>query len=354
MKDTLRVGVVGVGFVAEVAHLPFLKAIPFVEIAGIADVDCRRANRMGERFNIARVYSSPDELLNDPTVDVIDICTPPHSHAELAQAAAEHGKQVIVEKPMAVTLNEALAMRETVRKAGTRLGVVLNLRYSPCVRHALQVINSGAIGELKHVSATIHTFAPTAPWVTHPAIARHGVLFDFFPHVIDLITWITQSLPCRVECKTTTADANGGFHVQVELEAIAGQRCLALIDAMWTTSTSVRVVEFYGTERNLLLDLQDQFCLLTRGYVTPVGRVRELLGRSAAVARRLAGGRTSFLYGSMVYLRNLLLDSLGAFRRSESPAISMLDGLFHTAVLDAAVRSAEGNREIEIDWNRIL
>lgn len=354
MKEILRVGVVGVGFAAEAAHLPFLKAVPFVDVAGIADIDYPRAKRMGERFDIGRVCSSANDLLEDPTIDVIDICTPPFNHAEIVRAAAQRGKHVIVEKPMAVTLAEALAIRETLGETGTHLGVVLNLRYSPFARHALQVVNSGGIGELRHVSATIHTATPAAPWISHPTIARYGVLFDFLPHVIDLITWVTQSLPTEVECKKTAADSNDGYHLRIELERIAGKPCLALIDVLWTTSTSVRMIEFFGTERNLLIDLQDQFCLLTKGYVTPVGRVRELLGRSLAVARRLAGGRTSFLYGSMVYHRDLLLDSLNAFRWGESPAISVLDGLFHTAVLDAAVKSVAANEEVRIDWGRLL
>ena len=353
-REKVRVGIVGAGFVAQTVHLPFLKGIPSVDLVAIADVDQGKAIAMGRKYNIPVTSDSYDDLLKNENIDVIDICTPPFTHAEVARAAARRGKNVIVEKPMALTLNEALDMRNEIRATGTRLGVVLNLRYMPLTRTVLQVLNSGVIGDLHHVAATVHTYAPPGQWAGHPIMARYGVLYDFLPHVLDLITWTLQAFPCKVACRPTTEGMANAYSLMVELETPARRRCLATIDVKWTTATVNRIVVFYGSTRNLLVDLQDQFWQVTRGYVTPVGRLVELTGRTLSVARRLAKGRTSFMYGSMIYHRDLLQDFVRAFAQHDSPRVSIQDGLVHTAVIDAAVRSAEETREVDIEWKQLL
>lgn len=351
LSERLRVGLVGAGFVARTAHIPFLKAIPFVELAAIADIDHDRAKEIGREFAIPRIAHSFEDLTNDQTLDVIDICTPPSKHAEIAIAAVLRGKDVVVEKPLVLKLDDALALRNAAREVQARLGVVLNLRYMPVVGAALQVVHSGRLGDFTHVRATVHTPPPGA---SSTPSDRYAVMFDFLPHILDLISWITQSRPREVDCKRTSegsGDSCDAYLLVIEFETLSRRRFLAVVDVRWTRSGIGRIIEFYGSEQNLLVDLQDQFLFVSRGYLSPFVRFREFVERSKGVARRLIKGRVSALYGGMIHHKDLLLDFMDAFRHGEEPRISMTDGLIHVAILDAAVRSVEAGRPTSVEWH---
>jgi len=349
VKEKVRVGLVGVGFVARTAHIPFLREIPFVDLVAIADVDTDRAKEVGQEFNIPRVLHSYEDLINDPSLDVVDVCTPPSKHAEVAIAAIQHGKDVIVEKPLVVSLGDALALLSAARERRASVGVVLNLRYMPIVRRALQVVHSGRLGELTHVRATVHT--PPPP--TYAPGDPYGVMFDFLPHVLDLAGWITQSRPYRVDCRPTSVGGTGkwnGYLLTIEFEMLSRRRFLTAVDIRWTSSGINRTLEFFGTARNLLLDLQDQFLFESQGYISPPVRLREFVERNMGVARRLSKGRMSALYGGMIYHKDLLREFMDALRHGEEPPISVYDGLIHVSILDAAVRSAEAGQPSAVEW----
>src|SRR3990172_1854463 len=102
--DELRVGLLGLGAIAQVVHLPILHSMPGVKIAGVCDVDRSKASALAGRFGIERVYRSDDDVFADPDLDGIIICTPSYLHHSQATAALEGGKHVLVEKPLALQI----------------------------------------------------------------------------------------------------------------------------------------------------------------------------------------------------------------------------------------------------------
>jgi predicted dehydrogenase len=220
----------------------------------------------------------------------------------------------------------------------------------PSVLLALQLLNSGRIGQLQHVTAVAHTPVPKVYWADKPHFARYGVLYDFFPHVIDLITWMLQAIPVKVLCREVGDGPQNSFVLLVQLMDFAGRCVLAVIDLGWSASTIARNLTFHGRTKDLVLDLQDQYCFIRSGLLTPIGRGRELVGRSLAVSRRVLRGRKSILYGSMIYHRDLLSEFLDAFLHNETPRTSLAEGLVHMTVIDAAIRSVDEGKEVNIDW----
>src|SRR5437870_7646639 len=106
------VGVVGCGAIASIAHLPALRALG-VPVVAVADVDESRCAAVASRFSVERRYSTPEDLVADRDVDVVAVCVPPQYHVQVATAALAAGKHVLVEKPVALDLDEAERLRAT-------------------------------------------------------------------------------------------------------------------------------------------------------------------------------------------------------------------------------------------------
>jgi predicted dehydrogenase len=114
MAKTLKVGVIGVGGIAK-THFPGWNESPHTEIAALSDVVPETLTRVGLEQSVSRLYGKPEDLISDPDIDIIDICTPNNYHAPLAVAALNAGKHVICEKPLAPTpgaIREMIAARD--------------------------------------------------------------------------------------------------------------------------------------------------------------------------------------------------------------------------------------------------
>jgi len=112
----LGLGIVGCGHVAEVAHLPALARVPEIELVGIAEADPRRAARAAEH---APVHPSVERLLADPRVEAVAVLVPPAGHVAAAGAALDAGRHVLVEKPLALTVEDAASLVERATAAGS-------------------------------------------------------------------------------------------------------------------------------------------------------------------------------------------------------------------------------------------
>jgi predicted dehydrogenase len=351
---TLNVGVVGAGNVAAISHVPFLKRIRSANLVALADVDIQRAMRLSKMHGIPRATSDYRDLLRDDRIDIIDICTPPFTHEQIISDAASAGKQIIVEKPLAVGLPDALAIRNKLQEVDGSLGVVLNLRYMPLVQAIPRILHGVQFGQVQSVTATAHTFPPVTDWITRPPYDEYGVLYDYFPHLIDLVMWALQAMPVEVLCVRKESGRHHAFYVVVNLRLPSGGTLVMLNDLKWTAATSLRVVRFDAEERTLFVDLQDQFCQVTSGHITPRRRIEELFLRVSGLGKRVVKGRLAIRYGAMIYHYALLQDFLNDFRLKRGPKISVVDGIMHMAVIDAAVRSCREHRPIEIDLRTLL
>jgi len=350
----LHVGVVGAGYVAATIHVPFLKRIPYANLEAIADVDLERAQHLSKLYGIPHATGDYHDLLQNNRIDIIDICTPPFTHEQIISDAAAAGKRIIVEKPLAVGLSDALAIKDKLQQTGGTLGVVLNLRYMPVVQSIPRIVHATEFGDVTAVTATAHTFPPDTNWITRSPYDEYGVLYDYFPHVIDLVTWSLQAIPCEVLCVRRESGQHHGFYVLTRLRLPSGGTCVMLADLKWTTATSLRLVRFDADRHTLFVDLQDQFCQVTRGHITPKKRVEEFLLRMRGLGKRVMRGRLAIKYGAMIYHHALLSDFLTDFGMQRGPKISIVDGIMHMAVIDAAVRSCRENRPVEIDPHVLL
>ncbi len=147
-KAVLRGGIVGCGIVATISHMPVWRVMKDVEIVAVCDQNEGAAAAMARRFNIPRSYQDLTLMLEKESLDFVDICTPQSTHALLAIQAMEAGWNVLVEKPMAVSLSEADDMLAASRKHGVKLCVVHNILFVPAVQAAISAVAGGEIGDI--------------------------------------------------------------------------------------------------------------------------------------------------------------------------------------------------------------
>ncbi|MCB0110605.1 MAG: Gfo/Idh/MocA family oxidoreductase, partial [Caldilineaceae bacterium] len=151
----VRIGLIGTGFMGK-AHATAYKNVPAVfgtelgvpVLTMLADIDEATIERNANSFGIPRWTTDWHDLINDPEVDVVDITTPNHLHAEMAIAAAQAGKHVYCEKPLALSAPEAKTIVDAVEAAGVISMVGFNYLKNPIQGFAKEIIESGEIGEI--------------------------------------------------------------------------------------------------------------------------------------------------------------------------------------------------------------
>jgi len=140
------VGVIGAGAWARGAHLPGYKRDTRCRLVGIADTQIDRARDAAREFDIPFITADARELIGREDVDLIDVCTPSHTHFDLAWAALETGKHVLCEKPVAYDFRDTLRARDLARAKQLKTKVGLTFRYSPAMRYMRELVAEGFVG----------------------------------------------------------------------------------------------------------------------------------------------------------------------------------------------------------------
>ena len=194
----IGVGVIGAHHWAEKAHLPAYAAHERVHLAAICDTVPERARALAERFGIASVYHDHRDMLADPAVHVVDVCTPTVTHLPLSLDAIDAGRHVLSEKPLATEAAAAFDAARAAERRGVRTKLGFTFRYSPAIRQVKRWIDDGTLGEIFH----IHGFEqnsqfldPDFPLRQVPPDAPRDRLIPssvvgYGSHLVDLMRWL--------------------------------------------------------------------------------------------------------------------------------------------------------------------
>jgi predicted dehydrogenase len=153
MSRILKTAVLGTGFVGRV-HLEGISRIGFVELYGIAEADIEKARQLGTEFRVAKVTSDYRELLADPALDAVEVCTPNAMHYAMVKEALEAGKHVLCEKPLSTSTGAARELVDLARRTNLRNCTFHNLRYYPMVQQMRRMREAGELGEILVVQGT--------------------------------------------------------------------------------------------------------------------------------------------------------------------------------------------------------
>ncbi|MFC5407307.1 Gfo/Idh/MocA family protein [Cohnella soli] len=233
MQQKVRVGVLGAGKIAQFRHLPELSFRDDVEILCICDKNVDRASEIAKQYGIPQVYEHFDQLIAEERLDAVTICLPNALHADATLLALAKDLHVLVEKPMATTMEDCRRIVEAYNHSNRIVMVGCNQRFHPLNRRAKELLQSGAIGTVYQFSANFHHGGPEQwsvderdSWFFDAAQSGSGVTFDLGFHKIDLIRWMLEdtitnisSFRSRTRAWTEVED-NAVMMIQTESGAI--------------------------------------------------------------------------------------------------------------------------------------
>jgi predicted dehydrogenase len=228
MSEPLKIGVVGGGGIAQVAHLPVLSKIKNVEVLGICDSDVPKARAIAQRFQVKDAFDDIEELLRFEQLDAVVVCTPNHLHEAHILAALSADVHVLVEKPLALS---PASVQRIARAAERKKKIVMagmNHRYRPDVQAVRSFVQTGELGEIQSVRGSWHLFRPSRAhlgWRTRRELSGGGAMLDLGLTMLDLALWLAGNpTPRRVSAvlegggKDKSVEQSGSAFVVCEEE----------------------------------------------------------------------------------------------------------------------------------------
>ncbi|HVP37632.1 MAG TPA: Gfo/Idh/MocA family oxidoreductase [Candidatus Saccharimonadales bacterium] len=192
-RKTLRIGVIGIGGVAQVNHLPALKRLPDVEIAALCDTDRDKARRVAQKFGVDRVAGNLDEFLSIEEMDAVHVCTPNYLHAPMSIAALQAGKHVLCEKPLARNSAETEAMVKAAKEADRSLMCAFNQRFRADAQFLKRCMEKKELGNVFYAKTGWLRRPSTwgaENWMSNKKRSGGGVLMDLGVPMLDLALWL--------------------------------------------------------------------------------------------------------------------------------------------------------------------
>lgn len=252
----LRFAILGTSGHANRVVAPILKQIPDVSLIGAAGSAPGKGTQFAKQHMLPRGYQSFEELLADPQIDAVWLCSPNHMHARQVVQCAAAGKHILVEKPLATTLRDADAAAQAVDRAKVTLRVGYQHRFRPAHRRLRELVRSGMVGQIGYFR--IHRFwrfpyyedqdtAGPPKWRQSPAESGGWVINDIGSHLLDLMLWITGAkgktagaLLASQKFATTTEDSTS---VLVQLDK-AG---IGIMETSGANDSPGSRIEIYGS-----------------------------------------------------------------------------------------------------------
>lgn len=188
----VRIAVVGLGTIGQTVHLPILSKIPEAEIVAVCDVESSKAEFVAKKYEIPRYYSDLEEMLKqEDALDGVDICTSTFAHLDVALAALEAKRHILVEKPLARTNEETMKIVAAAKKHQRKVMVGMNNRFRPDAMILKSMIQGGELGKIFYAKAGwLRKLKTTSPWLTRKEKSGGGVVLDLGIVMLDLAFWL--------------------------------------------------------------------------------------------------------------------------------------------------------------------
>lgn len=191
--EKTKVGVIGLGSIAQLVHLPNIQRMNNAVVTAVAEVRKSRLNTIADKFNIKERYTDYEELLEKSNVDAVIVSTPTALHKEIAVASLKAKKSVLVEKPLARTYNEAKQIVSTAKRNKQKIMSGMNLRFRPDAMILKSLVGSGEIGEPFYIKCSwIRTPSSHEKWFTKKEESGGGVILDLGILLLDLALWLLK------------------------------------------------------------------------------------------------------------------------------------------------------------------
>ena len=349
---TYNFGIVGCGLVSS-CHARSLQSLPNARLVAVADKVPAAAERMASTYG-CRALASPEDLVALREIDIVCICTPSGTHAEVAVLAAQAGKHLIVEKPLDVTTERVDRIIEACDRSGLKLAGVFPSRFMPCNQRIKSAVDQGRFGRLTLGSAHVKWYRSQeyynqGGWRGTWALDGGGALMNQSIHAIDLLQWFMGP----VESVQAFTDALGHEKIEVEDTGVAclrfGNGALGTIEG----STSVypgffKKVEVSGTQGTAVSEEETLRVWSFAQETQEDARIREQYGS----ATQSGGGASD--PGAIRFENHMaqIQDFLEALDQDRSPLVDGREARKPVEIILAIYRSAIEGRPVRLPLSR--
>lgn len=247
--SAVNVGVIGVGAMGE-NHVRVYHKMEEANLIGISDVNERALKRIEKKYETTG-YTDYNELLENPEIEAVSVCVPTTFHHSVVMEAIKNKKHVLVEKPIAFTLQEAEEMISAAKEAGVILATGHVERFNPAVQKAKELVNDGVIGDI--VSAFAKRVGPLPP-----RIKDVGVAIDLAIHDLDVMNYLFDEDIVQVYGVMNSILDDCEFEDHAEIMVSFNNESTGIIEVNWLTPYKRRELELTGTDGIISVDYIEQ------------------------------------------------------------------------------------------------
>ena len=313
---TVNVGVIGVGAMGE-NHVRVYHKIEEANLVAVSDVSERALKKIEKKYG-AKGYTEYSELLENPEIEVVSVCVPTTFHHNVVMEAIKNGKHVLVEKPIAFTLEEAEEMIAADKEAGVLLATGHVERFNPAVQKAKELVDDGVIGDI--VSAFAKRVGPLPP-----RIKDVGVAIDLAIHDLDIMNYLFDEEVTQVYGSMNNILGDCEFEDHAEIMVNFDNESTGIIEVNWLTPYKRRELELTGTAGIISVDYIQQSIEVYGKFAQDIQIKHE------------------------EPLKGELISFLNAVVNGTEPEITGEDGLKALKMVIAANRSSKEHKPISFD-----
>lgn len=259
----VTVGIVGCGVISQ-AHLSAWAKTPGFKVRGVLDTNRPQAEARAHQFGLGRVYERLDDLIEE--CDVVDVCTPPSSHAAIAERALGHKRHLVMEKPMVTDVADWKRISSLVRNTDTRIAVIHNLKFAHAVRTARRWVTDGRIGRIVRIQREFLTSPENDRMLVGDKHWSHtlpgGRWFETLPHELYLTHWFAGPLELSGVTTQCTPSAPAGAPADEVMVSMAGNGVISTFHFSANCQENRRMFTIQGTEGRIVVDLLSDFATL--------------------------------------------------------------------------------------------
>ena len=285
----MKIAIIGCGTIANSAHIPSYMNNPEAEIVYFCDILLHKAEACVAKYGCGKAVLDYKEVLADPEIEAVSICTPNREHSKIAIDALHAGKHVLCEKPAARTYAEALEMQKAQHETGKVLNIGVVNRFNSAVNKVRELIQRGDLGEVYHVYVSFrsHRSIPGSGGAfTTKAISGGGVLIDWGVHYLDIVMYCTgDPTPKTVTCNAysklgvdmpnyvyegmwaeDTKDVNGTYDVDDMVSGFVRTSGPSIsFNGAWAQNIGIgeSYIDFIGTKAGIRLTYGGDFTVFT-------------------------------------------------------------------------------------------
>ena len=345
----LRFGIIGAGGIADRRMLPAMMLASNVEVTAVMEIDVELAEKIRAKYNAKYAYTDVEELVKNEEIDAVYIASPVVFHASQAMLAADYGKHILIEKPIAMNIGEGEKLLQYCAEKGVQIAAGFMMRFGTHIMRMKEAVQTGKLGQVVSGYSQFTAWFPESAgnWRQEKEKSGGGCLMDMGVHCIDLIEYVTGSRVFEVAAFNDTAT----FSYDVEdsstvlLKLSNGAQCVVQTNFNIPDEVAKWRLEFFGTRGRLL---GDTVIGQIDGGKLNAAFMDEVAGYNAAQNHEgLLGEDIEVEFGNM-YTREV--ESFADSILNGKPLLVPASDAVHVQkVAAAAYKSSEENRTVKAD-----